>query len=314
MLIATAHQLFRLAGTESTSPTEVLRPAGGEIVAVHEACPHSAVALSDGRMVLLGPDPPREIPTGIDQPITSVEVLAQNPPEVLVGTEGAHLYRWAGGEVRRVRAFDELRCRSRWHTPWGGPPAVRTLASAPQKWVYADIHVGSIMRSGDGGLSWEPVTPELDEDVHEVTTCPAAPQRVYANTARAVFVSEDRGRSWEDRGEGLDHRYGRAIAVCPSRPDRLLASVSDGPHGPDVHGQLHISEDAGLTWTHIDHGFPASTTCNINTGHLAWTWEATAWAAYETKLYARRRHDPCWRCLWEADMEIIGLSANPFGE
>ena len=71
-------------------------------------------------------------------------------------------YRLVGeeGPAERVVAFDELACREEWYTPWGGPPAVRTFAKTQDGFCYADIHVGSIMRSPDEGISWEPVTPE----------------------------------------------------------------------------------------------------------------------------------------------------------
>ena len=43
---------------------------------------------------------------------------------------------------------------------------MRSLAHSGD-WVFADIHVGS-MRSPDRGTTWEPVTPDLDADVHQV--------------------------------------------------------------------------------------------------------------------------------------------------
>ena len=84
---------------------------------------------------------------------------------LLIGTEEAHLYEVdESSQVRRIKSFDELPCREHWHTPWGGPPAVRSLAvSSDGQTVYADIHVGSIMRSEDAGLTWELCT---------VTCCP----------------------------------------------------------------------------------------------------------------------------------------------
>ena len=75
------------------------------------------------------------------------------------------------------------------------------------------------MRSPDEGISWEPVTPELHKDVHQVATCPADDNRVYANTQNGVYISADRGNSWVNRIEGLPRRYGTGVAVHPADPD-----------------------------------------------------------------------------------------------
>ena len=219
---------------------------------------------------------------------------------MLIGTTPAHVYRLAddGRPAARIAPFDALDCRDGWHTPWGGPPAVRSLADTPDGTVYADIHVGSIMRSADHGRSWQPVTPDLHEDVHQVATCAAAPDRVAANTARAVYLSDDLGRSWSHRGDDLGARYGRAIAIDPTDPDVMLATVSDGPHGDDVHGQLYRTDDAGRTWSHVCDGFPDSTAQNINTSHVVFTADGIAWACVDRTLYVGDDHGRRWSTFW----------------
>jgi photosystem II stability/assembly factor-like uncharacterized protein len=290
LYLATGSSVYRIISPEA-EPEKVFAAEAVHCVA---AADELVVALDGGRMILLDGGE-RIVETGLDEPVESLLVLPDDPREVLIGTEGAHLYRLRGNAVQRIEAFDALDCRDRWHTPWGGPPAVRSIASTPDGWLYADIHVGSIMRSPDRGEHWEPVKPDLNEDVHQVATCPADANRVYANTAKAVFVSEDRGDSWEHRSGGLDDRYGRAIAVAPDDPDLLLATVSDGPHGDDVHGQLYRSEDAGRSWTHVREGFPASTRDNINTFHVALTPGGTGWAVVDDALYVGADRASAWR-------------------
>jgi hypothetical protein len=248
--------------------------------------------------------------TAIADPITSLLILRENPLALLVGTECPRLYRADRRNVEAVSTFDRLGCRSEWHTPWGGPAALRSLARGGGEWVYADIHVGSIMRSPDNGVSWEPVTPDLNEDVHQVATTPAHPTRVYANTAHAVYISDDCGTSWSYRGEGLGGRYGRAIAIHPDNPEHLLASVSDGAHGENVHGQLYISSDAGRSWSHVTAGFPESTSANIDTFHVAFTKDGSAWAAVAEQLYVSSDGGHSWRKAWTAP-EPISMIAVP---
>ncbi|MHC4986455.1 MAG: WD40/YVTN/BNR-like repeat-containing protein, partial [Planctomycetota bacterium] len=248
------------------------------IVRVAESDGLVVAALGDGTIVLIRGDDQETISTGISEPIESLLILDEARPTVLIGTEAPHIYLLDGGSVRHNESFADLPCRSGFHTPWGGPAAVRSLAATAEGYVYADIHVGSIMVSADCGRTWQPVTPELHEDVHQVATSPAAPNRVYANTADSVWISDDRGESWAHRGDDLANRYGRCITVCPTDGDVVLATVSDGPHGQNVHGELWRTDNVGKTWQHVTDGFPASTADNINTYHVAFETADRAWA------------------------------------
>ena len=304
MLIIMDQGLCEVHG-EQVLPADWL--ACGEAVCAAEGSHLKAAATRNGTLVLMD-DYVREIRTGIDEPIESLLILDELAPAVLLGTEGAHLYRADELAVRRLSAFDALACRSQWHTPWGGPPAVRSLAAAGG-WTYADIHVGSIMRSNDGGKSWQPVAQSIDQDVHQVATCASAPRRIYANTASGFFLSEDCGSSWEHRAGGLGNRYGRAVAVSPVESDRVLATVSDGPHGDNVSGQLYLTTDGGRSWRHVCEGFPASTVENINTFCVAFTSDGRAWAAVENTLYLSSDGGERWAAFWRAPAAIIALAA-----
>jgi len=311
MLILTRTTVYTLeTGDGQTTPS--VRYEGDVIRRVAEGVLCEIIGLPKGEIALLMGDETRHISTGIAEPIHSLLILDEDPLNLLIGTEPPHVYRLLtdGGTVQRIPSFDELEGRSQWYTPWGGPPALRSFASTEDGWVYADIHVGSIMRSPDWGESWEPVTPELHEDVHQVATCPQSNRRVYANTFRAVYISEDRGQSWLHRADDLGGRYGRAIVAHPEDPDCLLATVSDGPHGANVHGQLYRSEDAGRTWVHIGEGFPSATKENIDTFHVAFSSEGTAWAVVDRTLYIGRDHARQWEPFWEAPERILMISCR----
>jgi hypothetical protein len=309
MLIATQHAVYRLDANDLGAPPEIIFE-GSDILRVVEGLRTDVVLLKNGDVVTLEDGKDKRISTKITDPPESMVVLNEKPLEMLIGTEGAHIYKLQLKIVRKIVTFEHLGVRDSWYTPWGGPPAVRSFAVTADGRVYADIHVGSIMRSSDRGENWEPVTPDLNEDVHQVVTCRAASQWVYANTARGVFVSEDRGQTWHDRGGGLGHRYGRAIAVPPDDAHLMLASVSDGPHGDDVHGQLYRSTDFGKSWEHIGDGFPASTKRNINTYHLAFSSNDLGWAAVGSRLYVGESRALRWRLFWEAPEYIIMIDSH----
>ena len=106
--------------------------------------------------------------------------------------------------------------------------------------------------------------------------------------------------------EDLSNRYGRGIAVHPEDPDCVLATVSDGPHDGDVHGELWRTENGGKSWEHIIEGFPASTGDNIDTFHVAFDREGTAWAIVNDGLYIGREKGASWELIWKAP-EGIGM-------
>ena len=305
MLILTEGAVFR-AGESAPQPQPV-RVLEEAAVAVDASPSLAAAALPNGEIAVLGPEGAERLDGGVEDEIHCLHVLREDPLTVLIGTEPAHLWRLErGSSARRVESFDRLEVRDDWYTPWGGPPAVRSLARAGDD-VYADIHVGSIVRSADGGSSWAPVAPGLHPDVHQVAVCPAAPERVYANTAEAVFVSEDRGDSWRHRAAGLPHRYGRAIAVHPDDPDCLLASVSRGPRAEGT-GQLFRSDDAGRSWEHAAHGFPAASQDNVDTFHAAFDAAGAAWACVGERLYRSDDRGRGWSVAWRAPEPVLALS------
>jgi len=309
MIVATRTAIYLMQRNgEDWAGQELLN--ANQISFAAEADNLRVTALDAGQIILRRDHASRRLDTGIDEPIESILILDPEKRDLLIGTEGAHLFRLTEGVVSRVESFDRLTCRKKWHTPWGGPAAVRSLAATNDGHVYADIHVGSIMHSTDRGENWQPVEPQLHEDVHQVAACRDAPQRVYANTADGVWISDDRGKSWSHRADDLDNRYGRAIAVCPSQPDLILATVSDGPHGDNVHGQLWRSEDAGQNWQHVSDGFPESTEQNINTYHVTFAPDESVWACVGRTVFLSTDHGLTWREVWRAPEPISMLACR----
>ncbi len=292
MLLSTDTVVYEIL-QDGDQPMPVYDQAGG-IRRVAEGDTVSVAGLADGDLVLLGGEEPERLETGLEEEIWSLLILSEDPLEVLVGTVAPHIYHVdADGNVERNGSFAALDVRETWSTPWGGPPVARSMAAGEDGYVYAGIEQGSIMRSPDGGRNWEPVEPDLNKDIHQVATCPAAPERVYANTAKGFFLSDDCGNSWHHRsGDPLNARYGRGVAVDPSRPDRVLVTVSDGPHGDDVHGQLYFSDDAGKSWQQVRGRFPESTPANINTFHVAFDNSGAAWAVVDNVVYTDGGGDP----------------------
>jgi hypothetical protein len=202
--------------------------------------------------------------------------LADLAGTIYIGAEDARMWRMPceGGEPERSASFDTVPTRDEWDTPWGGPPDVRSLATiaGAEAAIYADIHVGWIVRSLDLGETWTQLKG-LHRDVHRVNTHRARPDRIYAATAQGCFVSEDRGESWEQHLEPFEPRnYQRCVMPDLADPDLFLCTVSLGPH-PDgdsgCEGMIYRTEDGGETWAAAHEGLPEHFYHNINTHMLA---------------------------------------------
>ena len=143
--------------------------------------------------------------------------------DVLVGTSTARLFRLQRDRLEPDASFDRAPGREAWYTPWGGPPDTRSLAADPSGVAYANVHVGGILRQGDG--RWNP-TIDIDADVHQVTAHPRRPGLVLAATARGLATSLDGGSTWRTESDGLHGPYCRAVVVSG---DTVLVSASTGP-------------------------------------------------------------------------------------
>lgn len=209
-----------------------------------------------------------------------------------VGTDEAGLLRLAGERLERVTGFDRAPGRERWEQPVRRPATTWTLASDGAR-LYVNVHVGGILRSDDGGASFTP-TIDLADDVHEVNV--GADGRLWAATGeKGLAESRDHGASWTHHARGLHAPYlssavptddgvlvvassgyaaeddsvyrfdGRSFARSAGLPERFgafLGARQLAAHGSraavaDAAGHLHVSEDAGRSWTVAAEGLPA---------------------------------------------------------
>jgi hypothetical protein len=151
--------------------------------------------------------------------------LATVDDVVYAGAVGPRMLKLEAGALIPLAAFDSAPGREQWH-PVGSPLVVRSLtATADGAAVLANVHVGGIVATEDGGRSWHP-TIDVDADVHEVRAHPVRTEVVMAAAAVGLCVSRDRGRTWEIVVDGLHATYARAIAFDG---DDVLLSASDGP-------------------------------------------------------------------------------------
>ena len=182
---------------------------------------------------------------------------------MLVGTAHARLARVSDGASELVASFDDAPGRDGWYTPWGGPPDTRSLSAAPDGRVFANVHVGGILRAADPTGTWSP-TIDIDADVHQVLADPLDPSHVVAATALGLAESRDGGDSWTFTTDGLHAPYARAVALDG---ERLFLSASTGPRGG--RAALYRREPGAAGFERCDDGLDDWFAGNIDSHRLA---------------------------------------------
>lgn len=154
---------------------------------------------------------------------------------IYVGTDDAHVLCVGGanGTFEQLAGFDAVAGRDKWYAGSAlingrlvGPPlGVRSItATCNAAVLLANVHVGGIPRSTDGGVTWQP-TIDIDHDVHQVRAHPTRPDIVIAAAAMGLCVSKDGGATWTTEQEGLHAPYCSAVAFVGD--DILVAASAD---------------------------------------------------------------------------------------
>jgi len=122
---------------------------------------------------------------------------------------------------------------------------MRSIAADPRDenvlWAVADMG-GGIVRTTNGGRSWEDCTEAAINDTHFGSF-----SNVFVSPSGAVFVAlrgalirtRDNGKSWQTATIHTD-RDPTWIEFVASRPDTMFLS--------DNYGTVHRSTDGGMTW------------------------------------------------------------------
>jgi photosystem II stability/assembly factor-like uncharacterized protein len=183
---------------------------------------------------------------------------------VYAGTEPSRLFRSddKGESWRELTALLELPSRPRWSfppRPWTSH--VRWIAPSPHDadLLLVGIELGGLMRSSDGGETWQDHRPGAQRDVHSLAWHPRVQGRAYEAGGGGAAFSTDAGKSWEPADEGRDRHYTWSVAVDPDDPDCWYVSASTGPfaaHGRrDPQARIYGRRDGG-PWQPLTGGLP----------------------------------------------------------
>jgi hypothetical protein len=260
-------------------------------------------ALADGRDV-------GRLEGGVVETLASIDeelgrCLLPVDAGVLIGTANARLALVRARSVEMLTSFDGASGRERWYTPWGGPPDTRSLSDGPDGALFANVHVGGILRTNDPHGTWQP-TIDIDADVHQVLADPGKAEHIVAATALGLAESLDAGATWRFITDGLHAAYARAVALDG---EELFMSASIGPRGG--RAALYRRAAGGAGFTKCTDGLPEWFDQNIDSHQLVAGGGLVVFGADGGKLFVSEDGGESWHEAGTTYPEITCVAIAP---
>lgn len=132
--------------------------------------------------------------------------------------------------------------------------------------VFAAVEAGALLRSLDGGQTWEDRKASGPFETHTLVMHRMAPDRLYSaagdgfmHPGNGFVESSDGGETWYRPGEGLQHHYLWSVAADPADPTTLVISAAHGPqqaHNPQGAESAIYRRSDNSQWQQVRNGFP----------------------------------------------------------
>jgi photosystem II stability/assembly factor-like uncharacterized protein len=263
---ATGDGIARLeeAGGEWTSEVS-LEGSGAQCVVVDPRDPDTVYAgLREGGVRRTSDGGRSWVDCELPEPgVFSIAVSAADGA-VYAGTEPSRLFRSDdhGESWRELETILELPSQPTWSfppRPWTSH--VRWIAPSPHDadLLLVGIELGGLMRSTDGGATWQDHRPGAQRDVHSLAWHPRVEGWAYEAGGGGAAFSEDRGETWREADDGRDRHYTWSVAVDTDDPELWYVSASTGPFAAHGRGdpQARIyRRRAGERWQPLSGGLP----------------------------------------------------------
>ncbi|HTE83444.1 MAG TPA: hypothetical protein VK821_01810 [Dehalococcoidia bacterium] len=190
---------------------------------------------------------------------------------------------YAGGEPIDIYVSDDLGSSwDRFDSIWSLPsiasieypvatvePHVRDITIDPSdpSTIYAALQVGYMVKSTDGGQSWQLIDHDIDADVHTIAVDPVNRGTMFIATGghdsrsgrvkgRALYQTQDGGTSWTPTALEFAQEYSVPLVMHPRNSNILFSSVANGTPGSwrrpsGAEGAMIRTLDAGKTWEQL---------------------------------------------------------------
>ncbi|HRX96053.1 MAG TPA: T9SS type A sorting domain-containing protein [Bacteroidales bacterium] len=175
----------------------------------------------------------------------AIDIDYNNPQRIIGGTQDNNTIITYDGAV------------DNWDRILGGDGMYCLIDYSNPNTMYAEYQWGNLHKSTNGGDNFDYIAWSWSDDrvnwSAPLAMDPENPQVLYFGTYR-VWKSTNGGNSWNDVSgditKGVD-QYFHTIAtihVSPVNNNIVVAGTGDG--------LIHVSENAGLSWTNITNGIP----------------------------------------------------------
>jgi hypothetical protein len=265
---------------------------GRQVVAVAAHRGWLAAATADGEVIRRSPGSDPEPLGRVDEIVWAMAL--EDAGEVLVGLEPAGLVRLDGGGRTRLDGLDSVEGHDQWHSPWGPPDLCAIAVDGDRlvvgveiggvcgsqdrgrTWtslstgLFEDVHAVvidgdrwwattgmGVHHSADAGRSWRFVHGSIDRGYtqglalgssHIVVASSSGPPPLWSDGGpeAALFVADRQAATpeWTLTAEGFAGNVERGALAAVGG---LVVAGTDA-------GEVLVSTDDGLTWTHAVHG------------------------------------------------------------
>ncbi len=171
-------------------------------------------------------------PVGMEgQVIKSLAVSTSERDVLYAGTRPPAVYvsRDGGENWTDIKSFRQMR-RPFWRTPTDSEPYVLGLAVSPTnpQVIIAGVEVGAVLRSADGGQTWQGHLKGTSRDCHSLAFHATDGSWVYqGGGVWPAAVSRDGGCTWRQPRKGIGWKiYGWAVAADPADPSIWYVSAA----------------------------------------------------------------------------------------
>ncbi|MGE3388961.1 MAG: hypothetical protein AB7O21_03065 [Gammaproteobacteria bacterium] len=151
--------------------------------------------------------------------------------------------------------------------PLPGRARALVIDPADPRRLWVGVEVGGIVRSVDGGQTWQLVRPGGNPDIHVIVARPDCADELYVSTGygrpdgiapmvegnAGMFRSTDGGAHWAYVWAGMTPRYTRPLCIDPRAPHPLTVACAPSAFSActDAGGagaMLFRSDDRGAHW------------------------------------------------------------------
>ncbi|HZT06723.1 MAG TPA: hypothetical protein VFC51_06805 [Chloroflexota bacterium] len=220
----------------------------------------------------------------LDGDVRSIAVDPGNDEVVYAGMEPTQLYRSddGGRSWREVTSLFDMpeEVRDNWWSPVSGVGHVRSIFvhDEDSNLLCLGLEHGGIIRSFDGGQSWDDVSGGIDYlDIHLVASVPGRFDRYFVSSARGFFTASEPAHGWTRAENGFTRDYFHDfVFLAPESegqsPTMLIATADKSPgywQRPEgvysARAAIFRSDDCAESWRRVAEAQPEPIDAMIST-------------------------------------------------